>query len=212
MSKVFFKPWIGKNYLTHGYNGIKIFLLGESHYCGDCLAPCPDYFSEKCKNKTINIVEDFLNYKKGIVDHKSYMATYTRFTDIFIGKKISNNELIDFWNSIVFYCYVQIAMDTPRQEPSMEDFETGDEAFVEVMRELQPDVIIVWGNRFWEKRPESFSKGNKDFLDRQGRPLNYYSCNGKKIPAMGIYHPSSRYFTYEDSPKFMELLEKIAQQ
>jgi len=208
MSKVFFKPWIGKNYLTHGYNGKKIFLLGESHYCGDCLAPCPDYFSEKCKNKTIQVVEDFLNYKNNNGVHKPYMTTYTRFTNIFIGKKIRNNELINFWNSVVFYSYIQIAMDKPRQEPSMEDFETGDEAFVEVIQELQPDVIIVWGNRLWEKMPDSFHEINEDFLDRQGRLLYYYFNNGKEIPAMGIYHPSSSYFTYEDSPFFKVLLEK----
>ena len=210
MSKVFFKPWIGKNYLTHGYNGIKIFLLGESHYCGDCES-CHDYGSEKCKKTTIKVVEDFLNYKSGNGVHKHYITTYTRFTDIFIGKKISNDELINFWNSIVFYSYVQIAMDTPRQAPSMEDFETGDEAFVEVMRELQPDIIIVWGNRLWEKMPDSFRVVNRDFLDRQGRTLYYYSCNGKEIPAIGVYHPSSSYFTYEDSPFFKALLKKIVQ-
>ena len=207
MSKVFFKPWIGKQYPENGYNGIKIFLLGESHYCGDCLAPCPDYFSEKCKNMTNRYVQDFLNYKRGIGIHKTYMTTYTRFINIFIGKRVSNDELIDFWNSVVFYSYVQIAMDNPRQAPSWDDFETGDEPFIEVMQNLQPDVIIVWGKMLWEKMP--FREGNKDFLNRQGWPLYYYSNNGKEIPAMGIYHPSNSYFTYDDSPYFSALLEKI---
>ena len=33
MSNINFKPWIGKNYLTKGYQGKRILVLGESHYC-----------------------------------------------------------------------------------------------------------------------------------------------------------------------------------
>lgn len=37
MSEINFKPWVGKKYLSEGYNGKRILVLGESHYCKDVL-------------------------------------------------------------------------------------------------------------------------------------------------------------------------------
>ena len=33
MSEINFIPWIGDNYLSKGYKGKRILVLGESHYC-----------------------------------------------------------------------------------------------------------------------------------------------------------------------------------
>ena len=38
MSSINFEPWVGKNYSTTGYQGKKILVLGESHYCINELA------------------------------------------------------------------------------------------------------------------------------------------------------------------------------
>ena len=38
MSNINFKPWVGKNYLIKGYQGKRILVLGESHYCEGELA------------------------------------------------------------------------------------------------------------------------------------------------------------------------------
>ena len=36
MKNVFFKPWVGENYYSKGFNGKRILVLGESCYCGVC--------------------------------------------------------------------------------------------------------------------------------------------------------------------------------
>jgi hypothetical protein len=63
MKNVFFTPWVGKFYFEKGYNGKKIMVLGESHYCnGDC-DDCKSTMKE-C-SFVINLINDYLDYKNG---------------------------------------------------------------------------------------------------------------------------------------------------
>ena len=37
-NKPFFNPFVGSKALTEGFNGKRILVLGNSHYCGYCEA------------------------------------------------------------------------------------------------------------------------------------------------------------------------------
>ncbi len=71
MKNVFFYPRIGKNYEMTGFNGIKLLILGESHYC--------DQECEKRKgrkNRMKNICRPCM-YFKGITLHRlSHVYSY----------------------------------------------------------------------------------------------------------------------------------------
>ena len=109
MENVFFRPWIGKNY-KQGYKGKKLLILGESHYCDgiqDENCPCGKVKKclqlSECNDFTSVVLNRFFDYKKGIGEGERWMTTYTRFTNILLGEQVSNAELMEFWDNIVFY-------------------------------------------------------------------------------------------------------------
>lgn len=199
MSEVFFKPYIGKHYLDKGYLGKKLLILGESHYCGGC-DKCGDLqnFDDGCREFTKTVVNDYLSYKKGEINHANWMRTFTVFTNVLLGKQVEPETVIDFWDSIMFYNYVQDAsIDAPRIPREEEVFVNSETAFYEVLNEFQPDLIIVWGANLEGKLPQK-NKTLSDFeiFNEPGHRFHYYDVVGKKIPAYAIFHPSTSRFSY----------------
>ena len=205
MKKVCFTPWIGETCLENGYLGKRILILGESHYCDEDCDLCG---ARKC-DITENVTKRFLDYKKGKREFESWMTTYTKFTNVFLGEKVNNQTLIGFWNSIMFYNYVQLATSGPRISPSSEAFSNSKEAFFEVLEEYQPDLIIVWGERLWKYLPNNGIYEEENILDGKFGKLYNYTISNKKIPAFRIYHPSSSYFSYESTKYLKEAINTI---
>jgi hypothetical protein len=220
MTNVFFRPWVGENYKTKGFNGKRILVLGESCYCGTCdgcggldafdpKIENPDAEEwEECRNKIPEVVTRFLDYKNGKVPFEGYMRGYSRFTDIFMGQECTPEETQNFWKFFVLYDYVQTALDKARKSPVDWEWKTGEKPFFEVLAEHNPDVIIAWGKRLWDNMPKP-SLIDNSFMNRWGVGLRYYNNGKRDIPAYACYHPSSTYFSEEDTDYFKRLLEKM---
>lgn len=209
---VFFKPFIGKNYFNKGFNGVKLLVLGESHYCGEKGVGCKfcGVLSGKdCSDKTNEVISDFLNYKSGEVVYDNWMRTFTTFTNVIFGEPISNEMVIDFWNSVVFYNYVQSSTDGPRIPPDSNQFNDSINAFIEILEECKPDLIIVWGKRLWNYLPDIGREGNEKLLGNDAEGLYYYKVGEKEIPAYRVDHPSTPYFSYEYT-KYIEEAIRLA--
>jgi hypothetical protein len=218
MTNVFFRPWVGENYKTKGFNGKRILVLGESCYCGTCpdcggntLLPGgkegEDWWEEGCRNKIPEVVTGFLAYTKG-EPKKWSMRTYRRFTDIFMGHKCTVEETQNFWKSFILYDYVQTAMEGPSITPVDWEWKTGEEPFFEVLAEYNPDIIIVWSRELWDNMPKT-SLIDNSFKNRWGDGLRYYNNGKRDIPAYACYHPSRPPFSDEDTDYFKRLLEKV---
>lgn len=210
MKNVFFEPRVGANYESKGFNGIKLLILGESHYCGDRCEDCGDLNNIRCKKFTDNQFKKFFNNKKGIGEFNGWMKTYTRFSNILHDKHLNVDELEDFWNSVIFYNYVQSSAEEMGVSPSKEQFDNSLDAFIEVLEEFKPDFIIVWGVRLWNVITLFGRKSEESILDNGNGPFYYFKTGGKEIPAYSIYHPSSRYFTYEYSKYLKEAIRLVS--
>lgn len=196
MSDINFRPWVGKKYLTTGFQGKRILVLGESHYCKDQLAKngrCYPYcrrmnMKERCFTQTIRVVEDAVFHYEGY----PYQRTFLRFERTVVGRELTKEERKDFWQSVVFYNYVQHAQNEPRKSPSAEHWEESEKAFVEVLETYMPDYIIVWGVRLFKNLPKLGGK-KYNFPIKAKVPAQYrlYNISGKQIPALQIYHPSA---------------------
>jgi len=213
MKNVFFQPYVGEEYHT-GLSGKKVLILGESHYCNkieDAMTSCGKEEEclqlPECRNDTNKVINSFLDYKQGVGQGAHWMRTYTRFTNVFLGGQASKEELLEFWESIMFYNYVQTATECPRVSPREDDFEQSQTAFFEVLEEYKPDLIIVWGARLEGKLPQK-NKTLSDFeiFGTPGHKIHYYEVAGKKIPAYAVYHPSSSYFSYNFHKYLQEAL------
>ena len=190
---VFFKPWVGKNYKTGGIFNKKILVVGESLYCGGC-DKCGIKYSNECEDLNTNItVNEYLDGCSG-----RWTATYRKFERSLVNEETTIEKSREIWQSIAFFNFLQVAMTEARKSGTGEDYEEGRNAFLEVINELQPDLIIVWGtSRLYYNLPgkdDGWIDGDVLEIDGWRVPNGYYQLeNGNKSRLIAIYHPSVGY-------------------
>ena len=192
MKHVRFEPWKGENYETSGFNGKKILVIGESFYCSE------EEADKYAATLTEKIVNDYLAIRNGeFRENKGeWTNTYLKFERSLVGEETTPERSREIWNSIAFYNYLQIPMSGARESGSPIDFKNAEKAFFEVINELQPDLIIVWGvGKLFNNMPEDRWTWGKR-LDVDGWDINngYYQLdNEKQVRCIAVYHPSTGY-------------------
>lgn len=87
-------------------------ILGESHYCEKGCTDCGNArVYPECCAFTNSVVSD---YKNEALDRHRWMSTYLKFERSLVGHETDWAERKKIWNSVVFYNYLQAAMDGPR--------------------------------------------------------------------------------------------------
>lgn len=178
MGKIIFNPWVGENYNSSSlFKGKKLVILGESHYgyheCND-----EDKFSA-----TKNVIDEYL---KG--DSLYDGRIFTSLCKICLGKDhLEKEDKIQFFNSIVFYNYLQESVGEPGDRPTDEQWKQSQSAFLEILEMYKPDYLLVLGKELWFKLPEGGGKlEDSPFEYSWIYPLS----NGHKVLATYVYHPS----------------------
>lgn len=193
MNTVFFSPRIGKDYARGGIFGKKILALGESHYCGSGCADCSECGKHpECSDFTTNVVNWCLDSS---VEREGWMNTYLKFERSLVGKETTPLESRKIWDSIAFYNFLQVAMGGAREAGTNQQYRAAAEPFMQVLEELQPDVLIVWGVRLWNNLPNrNWTDGPKVSVDGYEVQNGYYTLpSGKKVKVVCVYHPSVGY-------------------
>ncbi len=219
----FFKPYVGSQY-HKGIKGKKVLILGASFYCNK--VEC-DFYS-KCTNGIIKDSSPFDDkcpvYKNeglSLHDEPSHcvenadLSTYTRFAS-YIGEVLGGVDYEEVWSTLAFTNYVQYFLDANTQ--GFRDTRPGDlserdfKAFIETVKELNPDIIVIWGtvtNTRLKEQNEYVI--DKETLKNTGGYLCYMRVPGidHDIALINPYHPSSSswYSGLEEFDKyFRELL------
>lgn len=209
MRSVFFSPWVGEDYSKNGYRNKRLLILGESHYCRESCEFCGDSsLLQQCDHFTSDVLEGYLSYKQGKAKFEKWMATFTRFANVFLGDGVNNDSVIKFWNSVVFYNYIQKSISGPRVAPTRDDFINSSDAFFEILNMHKPELVIVWGKRLWGNLPKIGTLGDETFTIN-GEKFFFYKVGTVHIPAFYVCHPSSRYFSYESSYSFTKALSIV---
>lgn len=231
MGKRFFKPFIGENYNLGIKDGMKLMILGASHYClnngeedkFNCFnwkvctslekrdsspfnTTCP-YYDGKDYRVLLEDAdkEEIENYIEG-GDNKSYNNFFN-----FLGNYFDIKDKNNLCSRIAFTNYVQYfvpTMSTPEQD---EKDKVNFEALLETIDSLNPDVIIVWGmevvNHFHKKYVKSLVNTLKRETDYYFWTLQH---KDKIIKIINPYHPCDLYEYWTNNiPLFKEALDKV---
>jgi hypothetical protein len=204
MSNVFFKPWVGNQYDKAGsIFSKKILVLGDSHYIDE-----QDYISlnnlDEQSDLTTGVMLDYLdpNVKE------NWKSTFTKFMNSFIqDTKHYECSISELWNSVAFYNYLQRPGGTQSRQTQHYDYTQDKDrnAFLEIINDLQPDIIISWGNKVWDAIPEDLGYGNYRVNDLHGDCCCLYPFKDRVIKLIGITHPSTSYKSSHWSKVFCEL-------
>ena len=182
MENVFFRPWKGNNYEEGGLFQKRILILGTSHYQWDEYIPLT-------KNLTIECVEEQLG-------GTSTYPFWTKIVAAFLNRTPSLQDKRQFWHGVAFYNYVQCNVGlAPRIPPKFEMWVRSEPGFIEVLRALAPECIIVLGYQLWKRLP---SIGHEEApMDgaKQTETWLYPLDDGREALAYAILHPSSGGFS-----------------
>jgi hypothetical protein len=178
MSNIVFCPWVGKDYYSSElFSGKKLMVLGESHY---------GYENYHHKNKcfaTINVINEYLN---GTSEYDGRI--FTALCKICLGKEhLDSEDKHRFFDSIVFYNYLQESLGGPGDRPTSEQWKQSQPAFLEILEQYKPDCLLVLGKALWFQLPD----GEGSIKDSPFKYSWIYPLSGgHKVLATFIYHPS----------------------
>jgi hypothetical protein len=128
------RPWVGNHY-ADGVLGKRVLLLGESNY-DKAAKPQSDYSDILCEN----VRDCVFNGRVGFFTKAAKLVLMgTGATHI------SRQQVLDFWDRVLFTNYIQRVFRSDRARPSPEDWELGRPALSEVVSEHRPDIVIVMG-------------------------------------------------------------------
>ena len=198
MSNIVFKPFIGTNFSTGGIFGKKILVLGESHYCEE---------SEVYDTLTTTVLQKYLNHNI----NEGWMNTFRKFERSLVGKITNENDSQQIWDSLAFYNYLQVPIGDARIAGQPEDYKNAVEPFFEVLNQLQPDFLIVWGQRLWSKLPnDNWTNGKPVNIDNYENPVGAYILkNGHKVITTPVYHHPSAGFSWEYCYRVLKEMEMV---
>lgn len=209
MSNINFKPWVGKDYEKGLFNGKKVLVLGESHYClnergdgGRCNQAClKNLMDETCFNQTKDVISE-------IRDQDWCSRTFSNFERTIFGKIPTQDERIFLWDSVIFYNYLQYAQSGPTRplEQNDEAYKDSETAFKELLETHMPDYIIAWGMRLYDITPNWEGEQSSIEIEENGKANVWtYTINGKKIPTLFIYHPAYGGYSWSSWHPFIKI-------
>lgn len=128
-----FTPWVGTRYDRSELHGLRILILGESHYCG---------VGEDRRDLTARAVSRW-----GKLERHPF---FTVIAKLILGK--GPGEWLDdearslFWDQVAFYNYIQERVgDNPRMRPTGAMWERAPEPYRFVLRDLRPQLVVSFG-------------------------------------------------------------------
>lgn len=131
---VTFHPWVGKHYGLKSDFGIRLLVLGESHYHEDLKFSDSDFTQE--------VVRTWGQERRS--------RFFTVIAKVLLRTEgwISDDERSKIWEHVAFYNFVQsIVGDGPRIEPTFRQWCEAQTPFATVLQSLEPDAVLVLGWR-----------------------------------------------------------------
>ena len=138
-----FEPWIGDKYHDERLGGLKLLILGESHYGKE---------GEETKVFTRQVVRSLGQEHR----HKFFTTTAKLVLGLGSGY-ISNSKRADFWDRVAFSNYIQtfVAEEAEgRARPTKAMWEEAQAALPLTIEKTSPDAMLVLGLDIEKRLPE----------------------------------------------------------
>lgn len=195
-----FVPFVGGEYEEGLIDGLRVLLLGESHY---------GKHEKATRDLTISEFEDLAHDMPKI--WHGFWGKLQRIAAR--DPKPSQEKAGVAWRHIAFANFVQqLAGERPRQRPDRAAWKTGNDALPVMLDRLQPNAVLILGKGTWDH----VKVGDYDGSSIQARESRKSEREIWRLPHAGghalstwVYHPSANRDTIQTSiDVFSELLER----
>jgi hypothetical protein len=193
-------PFVGTNYATTGLWNRKVMILGESSY--DAKATHNGY---DAANQTIHVGNDAIGYTEGRC-YWNRSRFYTRIARIFDHDPMSFEARKRFWNSVVYYNYLQVVLSKPRQQPPAGAWLEAQSAFRETLEEHRPDVVFAFSKRMWPHLPKDSDTNFPNDVGTECRTGQLQISGGHQVKYIGFHHPTAFGFRWQPVRELVHML------
>jgi len=196
MKSVRFNPWVGDQYASNHFYGKKILVLGESHYQWNEDKPIDNFvdITKYCISQQIS----------GAETH----AFWTHIAIAFLNHRPTLQEKHLFWHSVAFYNYIQCSVGVgARVRPDQKMWRDSEPGFVEVLKQLEPDIMVVLGYELWQRLPELAGSRGPTIVNAKQPDTWRYPTRQQGCLAYGIRHPSSGFNGRYWYPYIMQVIK-----
>lgn len=137
-----FDPWIGPKYETEGLDGLKLLILGESHY---------GTASKETRGFTQDVVQ-----RLGQKQRHRFFTTTTKVVLGLGSSHIGMKRRAYFWDQVAFCNFIQSFVTKnakSRSRPTDEMWRDAEAVFQATISEIKPDAILVLGVEMGRRLP-----------------------------------------------------------
>ena len=197
-SNIIFKPHVGSAY-GHDFSLFKkkTLILGGSHYIEDEY----DLLKQSDRNELSGFTQEIIGHYLDPECKDAWKKTYSIFINSVYGRDTDLADRQAFFDSVVFYNYLQEAAGQDAYAAHEYDYheQRHFDAFLEVINEVKPEVVIAWGKKVWDALPNDWGYGQaekKTDLAVNGTPFTScydYPYFDPPIRLIGVHHPSAGY-------------------
>lgn len=175
-----FQPWVGEMYDSGGLDGLRLLLVGESHYSD----PPGDVADTDIPALTRDMVE------RAIQGDRGPQLFYDK-----IGKSISGRSLTDcdarndFWQRVAFCNFFQRLLEGSKAKLTKTDAQEALPVFRDVLATVEPHAVLVTSIKVWNSiKPFNSVTRNEDAPSK----TFLWTLDGRSMVATWTPHPSAR--------------------
>lgn len=197
---VHYVPYIGADYFTGIDDGVRLLLVGESHYEEKELAP------EASRRYTLSNFGEYVDTRLDLKKDSTFFKRVGKLPTL--KEDASRAEVAKAWRKVAFTNFLQGSVgDKAADRPDKRLWDTGELALREIVHELEPDAVLFISKSVWDRVGYgTWSAEPPISAERRSRRVWLFPHGSGEALCTWVYHPS---WNFESQASRIEILSKL---
>jgi len=172
-----FQPRIGSDYAAAKF-GKRVLVVGDSHY---------EWQGSGNIDQWADITRTLVQEQ---IDGEYTKRFWTNIAIMFLNRRPTLADKHEFWHSVSFFNYLQSSAGFgPDSVPLEDQWQNSHSAFFEVLANLKPQLIVVLGDRVWNRLPPVHRTDGEPIPGADWMKTYRYAFPGGSALSIQVRHP-----------------------